>query len=68
MAQDYESDADKEYVIKGNSAIMKCEIPSFVADFVSVQSWIDSEGKSYFPGNNYGNSKINWKLFFILII
>ena len=68
MAQDYESDADKEYVIKGNSAIMKCEIPSFVADFVSVQSWIDSEGKSYFPDNNYCNSKINWKLVFILII
>ena len=29
----------------GNDAIFKCSIPSFVTDFVYVQSWIDSEGK-----------------------
>ena len=28
----------------GNDAIFKCSIPSFVTDFVFVQSWIDSEG------------------------
>ena len=28
----------------GNDAIFKCEIPSHVADFVSVTSWVDSEG------------------------
>lgn len=56
VAQDYESDADKEYVIRGNNAIMKCEIPSFVADFVSVQSWQDSNGNVYYPRDaDYGN-------------
>jgi len=35
---------DKEYIMKGNSAILKCLIPSFVADFVYVESWIDEEG------------------------
>ena len=35
---------------------MKCEVPSFVADFVSVVNWLDSEGGVYFPNNNdYGN-------------
>lgn len=34
------TEAENEYVIKGNSAIMKCKIPSFVADFVYVEAWI----------------------------
>ncbi|XP_025202792.1 Down syndrome cell adhesion molecule-like protein Dscam2 isoform X43 [Melanaphis sacchari] len=51
--QSYEAEADNEYVIRGNSIIMKCEIPSFVADFVSVTHWVDSTGKSYYHDNNY---------------
>jgi hypothetical protein len=34
----------KEYVISGNDALMKCSVPSHVADFITVVSWIDSEG------------------------
>lgn len=48
IIQSYEAEADNEYVIKGNSAIMKCEIPSFVADFVIVDSWIDSNDQEYY--------------------
>lgn len=43
-----------EYVIKGNSAILKCSIPSFVSDFVKVESWIDELGTEIFPSDNYG--------------
>jgi hypothetical protein len=32
-----------EHVLKGNSAILKCHIPSFVSDFVYVDAWIDDE-------------------------
>ena len=39
---------EEEYVIVGNDAILKCKIPSFVADFVSVVSWQDAEGNEYF--------------------
>ena len=54
--QEYETDAEKEYVIIGNSVLMKCKIPSFVADFVSVESWKDNYDNEYFSGmsNNYG--------------
>ena len=56
VTQEYETDADREYVITGNTAIIKCEIPSFVADFVSVESWKDNKGNQYFSNsNNYGN-------------
>lgn len=37
------TEAENEYVIKGNSAVVKCKIPSFVADFVHVEAWIYNE-------------------------
>lgn len=45
-----------EYVIRGNAAVLKCSIPSFVADFVRVESWIDELGTVLQPpsDNNYG--------------
>nr|NP_001246175.1 down syndrome cell adhesion molecule 1, isoform BP [Drosophila melanogaster]AFH07930.1 down syndrome cell adhesion molecule 1, isoform BP [Drosophila melanogaster] len=51
VIQSYESEADNEYVIRGNSVVMKCEIPSYVADFVFVDLWLDSEGRNYYPNN-----------------
>ena len=44
MSQDYVQEASNAYVIVGNSALIKCEIPSFVSDFVEVVGWEDSEG------------------------
>lgn len=58
IIQSYEAEADNEYVIKGNSAIMKCEIPSFVADFVLVDSWIDSDGQEYYREDNSSTTTI----------
>lgn len=43
VTQFYMTEAENEYVIKGNSAIMKCKIPSFVADFVHIEAWINAE-------------------------
>jgi hypothetical protein len=37
-----------EYIIKGNAAIIKCNIPSFVTDFVKVEAWIGSENNELF--------------------
>lgn len=51
VIQSYEAEADNEYVIRGNSAVMTCEIPSYVAEFVFVDLWTDSDGGTYYPGN-----------------
>lgn len=40
---------DQEYVMRGNSAILKCSIPSFVADFVYVVAWVDNDGQEFLP-------------------
>ena len=53
--QRYEIDILRESVIVGNDALFKCSIPSFVADFVSVDSWMDSEGESVSIGASLGN-------------
>nr|XP_036670178.1 Down syndrome cell adhesion molecule-like protein Dscam2 isoform X38 [Drosophila suzukii] len=47
VQQFYESEVNNEYVIRGNAAVLKCSIPSFVADFVQVVSWQDEEGQLY---------------------
>ncbi|CAH2991218.1 unnamed protein product [Chilo suppressalis] len=53
VAQNYDTDVNKEYVIMGNSIILKCQVPSFVADFIEVVSWHTDENEDFFPGDNY---------------
>ncbi|XP_076544951.1 Down syndrome cell adhesion molecule 1 isoform X22 [Osmia lignaria lignaria] len=53
VAQYYDTDVNKEYAIRGNSAILKCVVPSFVADFVKVLSWHTDEGEEFVPGDDY---------------
>ncbi|XP_022815086.1 Down syndrome cell adhesion molecule-like protein Dscam2 isoform X5 [Spodoptera litura] len=44
VSQAYAVNLMEEYVLRGNSAILKCHIPSFVSEYVTVISWIISEG------------------------
>lgn len=41
--QSYSVNVMDENVLRGNTAIVKCHIPSFVADFVFVDAWIANE-------------------------
>lgn len=43
-----------EYVIRGNTAVLKCNIPSFVADFVKVEAWVASDGGEYLYSDDIG--------------
>lgn len=53
-----------EYVIRGNPAVLKCSIPSFVADFVYVDAWIDETGEELIPSNKYGLKQFHILLLF----
>lgn len=61
VLQPYESEAANEYVIRGNSALIKCVIPSYVADLVYAEAWLDSQGLNFMQNNygNYGEEKEN---------
>ncbi|CAH2991221.1 unnamed protein product [Chilo suppressalis] len=45
VSQYYVTEAENEYVIRGNAAIVRCKIPSFVSDFVNVESWLMDDGQ-----------------------
>lgn len=45
VSQAYAVNLMEEYVLRGNAAILKCHIPSFVSEYVTVISWIISEGE-----------------------
>lgn len=48
--QFYQTRVIDEYVLLGNSVVLKCLVPSFVADFVQVLGWVDDNG------NNIGST------------
>ena len=54
----FDVDVFKENAVLGNDALMKCQIPSLVADLLSVDSWQDSLGNDY-PANVFGIKQFN---------
>ena len=48
--------------MRGNTAIFKCQIPSFVSDHVDLTEWISTENDTYRTGDEYG---ANYKLEFL---
>ena len=48
---------DEEHVMLGNEILLKCDIPSFVTDFVEVDGWVDSEGLGISDDGNYQGNK-----------
>lgn len=58
MNQYYEAEVVSEYVIRGNTAVLKCNIPSFVADFVRVDAWVSSDAKEFLYSNHYGKETL----------
>lgn len=61
VQQFYDTDVNKEYAIRGNAVVLKCQVPSFVADFVTVVSWHTDQGESFYPGSSDGLfSRFGW--------
>lgn len=48
-----------EYVLRGNTAIVKCLIPSFVSDYVHVIEWLMDDGESFVPSVTSENESHN---------
>lgn len=48
-----------ENVLKGNAAIFKCHIPSYVADFVFVSSWLSDDSEEFFMDDNQNGINFN---------
>ncbi|CAH0555671.1 unnamed protein product [Brassicogethes aeneus] len=57
VTQYYEAQVYDVFVIKGNTAVFKCQIPSFVSDHVEIVSWQDTQGNQYLPPTSDYDSK-----------
>ncbi|XP_052841721.1 cell adhesion molecule Dscam2 isoform X49 [Drosophila gunungcola] len=56
VPQSYTVNVMDESILRGNSAILKCHIPSFVADFIVVDSWVEDEERVIYPEEDIAES------------
>ena len=52
--QKYQVQVHDEYVISGNTAVLKCQVPSYVSDFVVITAWIQDNGLHLYPNTDIG--------------
>lgn len=53
-----------EHVLRGNTGILKCHIPSFVTDYVFVEAWIDEENKEFYAENSLNRKDVGMEILF----
>lgn len=54
VRQQYELQVYDEYVISGNTAVLRCQVPSYVADYVMVTSWLQDGVVNIYPNTDTG--------------
>lgn len=59
VPQTYSVNVMDENVLKGNAAIFKCHIPSYVADFIFVSSWLSDDSEEFFMDDNQNGINFN---------
>lgn len=62
VKQKYEVEVYDEYVISGNTAVLRCQVPSYVAEYVMVTSWIQDGAVNIYPNTDIGMYSISPKL------
>lgn len=55
--QYYEAQVYDVFVIKGNTALFKCQIPSFVADHVEIVEWVTTDGQMFALDDSFGRDR-----------
>jgi hypothetical protein len=64
VMQDFSVGATGSSVTRGNMAVLRCLVPSFVRDFLSVTSWLQDQKFNIYPSSDGGNERANiWVLF-----
>ncbi|XP_066249435.1 cell adhesion molecule Dscam1 isoform X2 [Euwallacea similis] len=58
IKQDYDVQVHDEYVIAGNTAVLKCKIPNYVSDYVMVTSWVQDESVNIYPNTDIGGKYV----------
>lgn len=56
--QEYETRVNDEFVLRGNAALLKCLLPSYVSDVIHVEAWIGNQGQVYQSDGDDQSGKI----------
>ena len=54
MVGQYEVQAYDQLVMAGNTAILRCAIPAYVADYVKITSWVHDQIFNIYPSLHGG--------------
>ncbi|XP_055679736.1 cell adhesion molecule Dscam2 isoform X1 [Lutzomyia longipalpis] len=52
--QKYTVQVHDEYVMTGNTAVLKCQVPSYMSDYVMVTAWVQDSGMHLYPNTDIG--------------
>ncbi|XP_022215405.2 Down syndrome cell adhesion molecule-like protein Dscam2 isoform X3 [Drosophila obscura] len=52
--QKYTVQVHDEYVMTGNTAVLKCQVPSYMSEFVMVTAWVQDTGMHLYPNTDIG--------------
>nr|XP_022920801.1 Down syndrome cell adhesion molecule-like protein Dscam2 isoform X2 [Onthophagus taurus] len=58
VKQKYDIQVHDVYVISGNTAVLKCKIPSYVAEYVMVTSWVQDGNINIYPNTDIGGKYV----------
>ncbi|XP_068893052.1 cell adhesion molecule Dscam1 isoform X4 [Tenebrio molitor] len=58
VKQKYDVQVHDEYVIAGNTAVLKCKIPNYVTEYVMVTSWVQDETINIYPNTDIGGKYV----------
>uniref|UniRef100_A0A182M8Q5 Ig-like domain-containing protein n=1 Tax=Anopheles culicifacies TaxID=139723 RepID=A0A182M8Q5_9DIPT len=56
--QKYNIQVHDEYVMSGNTAVLKCQVPSYIQDYVVVTAWVQDSGVHLYPNTDIGGKYI----------
>lgn len=56
--QKYTVQVHDEYVMTGNTALLKCQVPTYMAEIVMVTSWVQDTGMHLYPNTDIGGKYV----------
>ncbi|KAL1417709.1 hypothetical protein MTO96_026612 [Rhipicephalus appendiculatus] len=59
VAQEYKTKVYDEFVVRGNTAVLQCQMPSFVREDVEVTGWLREDGFFIQPGVDETNGSLH---------
>lgn len=54
VKQKYDVQVYDEYVISGNTAVLRCQVPSYISEYIMVTSWIQDDSINIYPNTDTG--------------